>query len=204
LTPSYLYLSGAPPVRDPVAWQALLSHVVVAPGLVGAWMGAGSIGWSDDENILLVAQGEPSSSDPASPWWRDLLPEPSVVVLEPTVRPATSQTFRTGGVHAHRWFHTHPDQADELIQLSAEAWPAFEAAFDATIEGLFRDQDEPGRLLLITWYASVAEWERSRSVAQASDGDLGRARLNFQRRRELTSRQIVKLATPAHQSQGRA
>ena len=49
----------------------------------------------------------------------------------------------------------------------------------------------------MTWYSSVAEWERSRGVARAETGDLEAARARFERRRQLTRRQVVRLAPPA-------
>ena len=98
------------------------------------------------------------------------------------------------GVCSIGWFDVSPDDVDEIVSLSADAWPAFEASYDAQAQGLFRSQDGPSRLLLVSRYASLGEWERSRSVLQAREGDLGEARRRLERRRALTARQVVRVA----------
>jgi len=167
-------------------------------GLWGAWFGAGSIGWYDDQVVVMVAwpDGHRASGSPAQAW---LAAGPGVAsvaaaALVPTVRPTTTDRLEAGGVFAHRWFDVDPGRTEEIVSLSAEAWPAFEGAYEATIHGLFRATDGPGRLLLVTRYASVAEWERSRGVGRSGSGELGRARENFERRRALTGRQVVRIA----------
>jgi hypothetical protein len=166
--------------------------------LWGAWLGGGSIGWHDDEVILML--GRPADDDDfdGGAWLAgatDGLFDVAAEALVATVRPADAAPLAAGGVQAHRWFELH-DAADfdELLTLSAEAWPAFEAAYDARIEGFFRATTDPRRVLLVTRYASVAEWERSRQVARAEDGELADARRRFVRRRELTRRQVVRVA----------
>lgn len=114
--------------------------------------------------------------------------------LRPLARPTRDAPLERPGAYAHRWFDVSPSDVDEIVSLSAEAWPAFEAAYDAQIQGLFRSEDGPSRLLLVTRYESVAEWERSRGIGQTRDGALGDARRNFERRRALTGRQVVRIA----------
>lgn len=196
---SYLLLNAP---RDQMA--GLRSSLGDAPvalagsgaAVAGTWFGAGSVGWFDDEAIVLLSWGGPrgeitglgSSLPPGT--------ELEVTALTATARPATPGLLRSDGVHAHRWLEVEPGHEAEVVELSAEAWPAFEASFEARIEGLFATEDGSGRMLLITWYSSFAEWERSRQVAGASEGALADARRNFQRRRELTGRQVVRLARP--------
>jgi len=172
--------------------------------VAGTWLGAASIGWSDDEAIVLV--GWPDQRPDATAWTQPIDP-PATSVLTPlkaTARPAAPGPLPRGGVHAHRWLEATPNDIDEIVHLSAQAWPAFEASFEARIEGLFRTEDGSGRLLLITWYSSVAEWERSRAVAGADRGSLAEARRHFQRRRQLTRRQVVRLAPSTGEARGEA
>ena len=196
---SYLQLQ-APRERLPRLSQSLTearqSLAAIGASVIGTWLGAGSIGWFDNEAVVLAAwPGEPGLLAERA---ASLFPRAhaEVTPLTGTARPAEPAPLRTGGVHAHRWLEVEPGHEDEVVELSAEAWPAFESSFEARIEGLFRAADGSGRLLLVTWYASVADWERSRAVAGADRGALGDARRNFRRRRELTRRQVVRLAAP--------
>lgn len=167
--------------------------------LWGAWLGALGIGWYDDQLVALVAR--PASSPTVGADILAGVPGGTEAVesvdLVPTARPVGGgqpEPLESGGVFAHRWFDVAPEHVEEIVALSAEAWPAFEAAFEARIHGLFRAVAPAGRLLLMTRYASVGEWEKSRGVARATTGDLGAARRNFERRRSLTGRQVVRIA----------
>ena len=186
-------------VRDWAAGPARAAADGSGALLWGSWLGAPSIGWDDDQ--LLAVLVRPSSSPPSGAGWASKVPGGALriesVDLLPTARPDADgplQPLSPGGVFAHRWFDVAAENVDEIVSLSAEAWPAFEAAFEATIHGLFRAVDPAGRLLLVTRYASVAEWERSRGTGNATSGDLGEARRNFARRRTLTGRQVVRIA----------
>ncbi len=180
----------------PTVRQFLGDGIRDAGGLLwGAWLGAGSIGWYDDQVIAMVAWT--ASPGDARSWLAGVegVGEVAVERMAATVRPQEPAPLPAGGVLAHRWFELY-DAADfdELMQLSADAWPAFEGSYDAAVEGFFRSADDPRRVLLVTRYGSVAEWERSRGVGQATSGDLAEARQRFRRRRELTRRQVVRLA----------
>jgi quinol monooxygenase YgiN len=105
--------------------------------------------------------------------------------LEATARPATDEPPRLDGIYALREFVTDPGDVDELVALSAEAWPTFEGANPGVqVLGLFRDLDEPGRLLLVTRYPDLAAWEGSRNSPE------------FQRRNALTKASIVRTYRP--------
>ena len=186
-------------VRDWAAGPAAAAADASGALLWGSWLGAPSIGWEDDQLLAVVVR--PSSSPSVGADWASQVPggvrSIESVDLRPTARPDAAgrpEPLQGGGVFAHRWFEVAAENVDEIVTLSAEAWPAFEAAFQATIHGLFRAVDPVGRLLLVTRYASVAEWERSRSTGAATTGELGDARRNFARRRELTGRQVVRIA----------
>ena len=173
--------------------------------LWGSWLGAGSIGWFDDQVVVMtfgaggaqVDGADDAQENGADSDW--LASGPGVtgvecVTLRSTARPTHDAPLERPGAYAHRWFDVSPADVDEIVSLSAEAWPAFEAGYDAQVQGLFRSEEGRSRLLLVTRYASVGEWERSRGIGQARDGYLGRARRNFEKRRALTGRQVVRVA----------
>ena len=61
---------------------------------------------------------------------------------------------------------------EEFVSLSAQAWPDFEAKFDARIFGLFEAEQSAAdkaadeiRFLLITRYGDHGVWETSRDPA---------------------------------------
>ncbi|GAC1599059.1 MAG: hypothetical protein NVS3B21_25190 [Acidimicrobiales bacterium] len=170
--------------------------------LWGCWLGMGSIGWPDDELIVMIAQGDLSDAGGATEWLTDGFDGITNVetrLLVATSRPTVPATLQPGGVIAHRWFDLDAGDVDEVVELSSGAWPAFESAYDATIEGLFRSQSGPAALLLVTRYASLAEWERSRQVRKADppgadNGDLADSARRFRRRHQLTRRQVVRIA----------
>jgi hypothetical protein len=152
--------------------------------IVGTWRGAGGIGWWDDELITLA--GWPEGTTPATN---------SGERIRATARPTSITPLAKGGVCAHRLFEVASKDWDEMLELSTGAWPAFESAYGATIEGFFRfvDVAEPdARVLLITRYPSMAAWEESRGVARSADEDVVEAGRRFARRRELTRRSIVR------------
>jgi hypothetical protein len=148
--------------------------------LVGEWSGVGGIGWHDDERITLI--GWPDGVTPA--------PLGGSEPLRATVRPTAISQWQPGGVFAHRWFEFDPADWEEFVTLSSEAWPAFESAYGATIEAFLRGENDPGKVLLITRYPSMAAWEESRGVLR-QDVDAGK---KFLRRRQLTTRSIVRTA----------
>jgi hypothetical protein len=167
------------------AAEGVIGEVVAAGGVViGTWTGAGSVGWWDDEVVLLVGWPEGTTSV--------LLPGSEA--LRATARPTIIEPLEAGGIFAHRWFEIDAADWDELLELSTGAWPPFERAYDATIHGFFRsDDDIGGRVLLITRYPSLDAWERSRAAARADDVDVAESGRRFMRRRELTRRSIVRI-----------
>ncbi|HEX5380321.1 MAG TPA: hypothetical protein VFW47_17215 [Phenylobacterium sp.] len=106
--------------------------------------------------------------------------------LSPTLRPADGAAPPAGGTYVHNWFTIDGGAADEFVRLSGEAWPDFEARFETRIFGLFLAEESPQdrasgarRLLLMTQYRDLGEWQTSRDPT--SD-----AMAVFLRRRELT------------------
>jgi hypothetical protein len=139
------------------------------------------LGYPSDRLLVLAAHGAPA---------RAIVHAPGVTGgasgrVSSTLRPADGATPAPLGVYVHNWF-TIDNNIDEFVRLSGEAWPDFEAAFETRIFGLFvaeaTDADrELGvrRMLLMTGYRDLGEWQKSRSPQPA-------ARAAFQRRRELT------------------
>lgn len=106
--------------------------------------------------------------------------------LTPTIRPADGARPAAMGVYVHNWFTIDATGFDEFVNLSGEAWPDFEGHFETRIFGLFavepsKDDVAQGarRLLLMTGYKDLNEWQRSRNPAAT-------ARSAFARRRDLT------------------
>lgn len=147
--------------------------------------GASSIGWASDQTVVITA-GLAGGAAGGRP-------------LEPTARPLDDRPPRPEGVVALREFELAAADWDEFLDLSVGAWPAFEAAYDASILGLFRFTDvasPDAAALLVTRYASLAEWEVSRRVGTATSGDLAAAGQRFLRRHQLTRRTSVRIARP--------
>lgn len=191
---------------DPGAVAGFRRHLVEAGGqvlatiggvLCGVWVGAGSVGWSDDELVAMVGwTGEPHDAQSLLFDGRSGVTDSVVHPVQGTVRPERPAALAAGGVFAHRWFDFASDDWNEFLALSTEAWKTFEDVYDAEIVGLFRSTDvtEPnGRALLLTRYASFAEWERSRGALR-SDERSAEAGRRFLRRREITTRTLVRIA----------
>jgi hypothetical protein len=106
--------------------------------------------------------------------------------LSATARPVAGAAPVPGGVYVHNWFHIDADAAEAFVALSVEAWPDFETRFEARIFGLFlaeASETDLGqgarRLLLMTRYRDLGEWQASRDPTTE-------AMKTFARRRELT------------------
>lgn len=137
------------------------------------------LGFASDQALVLTQAGG------------DLIGVPGVIAsardrLSPTLRPTDEAPPMPGGIYVHNWFTIDGEAADEFVQLSGEAWPDFERRFETKIYGLFLAQESDGdrasgarRLLLMTRYRDLGEWQVSRDPT--SD-----AMQVFMRRRELT------------------
>lgn len=167
--------------------------------LWGAWSGQGSIGWRSDEAVIITAWPDATdvpAADPVLAGLDGLRPRVSER-LHATARPTEVAPLAPGGMIAQRWFDLAADDWDEFLELSSTAWPTFESAYDAEILGLLRSDDvvEPdARVLLVTRYASLAEWERSRGAARDPNSPAADAGARFIRRASLTRSTIVRVA----------
>jgi hypothetical protein len=106
--------------------------------------------------------------------------------LSATARPVAGAAPVPGGVYVHNWFHIDANAAEAFVALSVEAWPDFETRVEARIFGLFlaeASETDLGqgarRLLLMTRYRDLGEWQASRDPTTE-------AMKTFARRRQLT------------------
>jgi hypothetical protein len=82
-----------------------------------------------------------------------------------TVRPERVSELSRPGFYVHRLGTFAPDDINEVIRLSVEAWQTFEPTFGAEVMGLFRetpDRDGTAQMLRIAWYRSYEGWQESR------------------------------------------
>jgi hypothetical protein len=168
--------------RARAAQQALAKGVYGALGDKAVGVFAPVLGFASDQALVLV-DGEASAEA--------VLKGAGVVSaqrqrLTPTIRPKAGAQPMAGGVYVHNWFTIDGGAFDEFVKLSGDAWPDFEARFDARIFGLFGAEASPDdlqqgqrRLLLMTRYKGLGEWQKSRDPSTD-------AMKVFLRRRELT------------------
>ena len=190
---AYDYLTlELPPGR--AAWEALREEVRdrYAPALKAAGgevvgLFSPQLGFSANEGILLVRW--PGGTSGAI---QNSLKSAQVRARDPltaTLRPATADVLKPGGIYVHRWFTVAPANVETFVDLSGQAWPSFEAGFDTNIFGLFRAASLAANgdvcLLLLTRYADHGVWEASRQPAP-------RAREAFASRHELTTLTIAR------------
>jgi hypothetical protein len=188
--------AAVPDVRRHVLTEGRARVEAAGGVLVGVWVGGTGIGWSSEE--LVVMAGWTARPGDAAALFAGA-PGVSAVAAErlaATARPAEPAVLAPGGVVAHRWFELDVDDWDEFLRLSVEAWPTFESLYETEILGFFRAPDAGGtaRVLLLTRYSSLAEWERSRQATRATEGAGAEAGRRFLRRRELTRSSIVRIA----------
>ncbi|MFM8375517.1 MAG: hypothetical protein ACKN9P_05585 [Phenylobacterium sp.] len=115
--------------------------------------------------------------------------------LSPTARPERGAKPAAGGIYVHNWFNIDAGAVEEFVALSVEAWPDFEARFDARIFGLFLAEESEldrsqgaRRLLLMTRYGDLGVWQASRDPTTE-------AMKIFARRRELTRVSLARSCT---------
>ncbi len=102
----------------------------------------------------------------------------------PTVRPTSRTPLERPGLYVLRRFVIEPDDVDEVVELSNQAWETFEntSEYEAEPMGLFdpgAGEDGLVSLALVTWYDGFSSWETSRRPSEE-------ARDNFARRFALT------------------
>jgi hypothetical protein len=168
--------------RDRAAQKALADHVHQTLGPAAVAVFSPLLGFASNQALVLTAESAPVEA---------VMRGPGVVSAErhrltPTIRPADGARPAAMGVYVHNWFTIDASGFDEFVKLSGEAWPDFEGHFETKIFGLFAAQPSKDdllegarRLLLMTGYKDLNEWQRSRNPAET-------ARAAFARRRDLT------------------
>jgi hypothetical protein len=168
--------------RDRTAQKAVADHVRATLGAQAVAVFAPLLGFASNQALVLT------TGDAAV---EAVMRAPGVVSAErhrltPTLRPADGAKPAAMGVYVHNWFTIDATGFDEFVKLSGEAWPDFEGHFETRIFGLFAAQPSKDdlmegarRLLLMTGYKDLNEWQRSRNPAET-------ARNAFARRRDLT------------------
>lgn len=168
--------------RERNAQRALADQVYDSGGAGVLGVFAPLLGYASNEALVLTDQRASAdavlmgSGVAAAEWTR----------MSPTLRPHQNARPEPGGVYVHNWFTIDGAAFDEFVHLSGAAWPDFEARFEARIFGLFAVEPQAAetaagarRLLLMTRYKDLGEWQASRDPATE-------AMKIFTRRRELT------------------
>jgi hypothetical protein len=168
--------------RERTAQQALAAQVRGQFGEAVVAVFAPLLGFASNQALVLAQSLDDGGA---------VLQAPGVVAgerhrLSTTLRPSAGATPPPGGIYVHNWFTVDGDALDEFVKLSGEAWPDFEHRFEARIFGLFAAEPTAEdaaqgarRLLLMTRYRDLGEWQTSRDPTTA-------AMQVFLRRRELT------------------
>jgi hypothetical protein len=168
--------------RDRATQRAVAEHIRAALGPQAVAVFSPLLGFASNQMLVLTDAHAPLEA---------VVRAPGVVSVErhsltPTIRPADGAKPAAMGVYVHNWFTIDASGFDEFVKLSGEAWPDFEGHFETKIFGLFaahptKDDMMEGarRLLLMTGYRDLNEWQKSRNPAET-------ARAAFARRRDLT------------------
>jgi hypothetical protein len=182
--------------RDRAAQKALGDHVRETLGAHAVAIFAPLLGFASNQALVLTTGDGAVDA---------VMRAPGVVSAErhrltPTIRPADGAKPAAMGVYVHNWFTIDATGFDEFVKLSGEAWPDFEGHFETKIFGLFAAQPSKDdlmegarRLLLMTGYKDLNEWQRSRNPAET-------ARNAFARRRDLTRVSLARACVLAPQS----
>ena len=173
--------------------------------VLGVW--AAQIGLERDRGLVLAAYPHLESARIAVNTLADAAPDLAAdtpVLMMATARPERLRPEREGGFYAHRWFELASADWDEFLDLSVRAWPSMEAAVEARICGFWRaiesgpaDGTRPSattRVLLLTHYRTLDDWERSRWWGRPDPGAT-EAMARFRRRAELVVRTRVVITT---------
>ncbi len=161
------------------------------------------IGLASDEMAVITAWEDAdaaANADGAIRGAPDVL-DCSTERLVPTVRPRDATPPNQRGVYAHRWFWVQPQNWPEFQRLSEDGiWPYMESD-GCRIHGLWRSMEpgQPAKALLLTYYPTVSDWERTRfmqspEAPHSGDKHLYRlARDAGRDRNAMTERSIVRL-----------
>ena len=143
------------------------SEAVRAAGGTPYGVFTGQIGLGANEGVVLTAWPDPAGIGKGriAVEGIDEVLDSRVERLAATVRPTEPTPPSEPGVYAFRFFEIRDESWPEFLELSNGAWPSFERTNGVRVHGFWRSLDvEPpdARVLLLTWYPSLAVWETSR------------------------------------------
>jgi len=157
--------------RRPAVQRSIADHVYKSLGDQAIGVFSPLLGFASNQSLVLTDAKAPSEA---------VMGAPGVVSAErhsltPTLRPRDGARPPAGGIYVHNWFTVDAEGFDEFVKLSGEAWPDFEARFATKIFGLFalrpsKDDLLEGarRLLLMTGYRDLGEWQKSRDPTSSA------------------------------------
>jgi hypothetical protein len=99
---------------------------------------------------------------------QNLVSEEQLMVA--TVRPTSTEKINQPGIYVIRWIRIQPDDIEEYTSLCLKTWPAFETLSSARCYGVFRALENDcgvSKILMLTWYENLTDWESSRSLNPA-------------------------------------
>jgi hypothetical protein len=103
--------------------------------------------------------------------------------MKATVRPVELVPVSPDGIYVIRWIRMRSVDVEEYTRLCLETWPMFEKNFRARCYGVFREQLEQdsrnyknalSKILMLTWYATFEDWEKSRLLYPPDRGKWAR------------------------------
>jgi hypothetical protein len=170
--------------------RELARHVYRQLGDAAIAVFAPLLGFGQNQALVLTVHGGTQASVLRAPGVASAIQSR----LSPTLRPTDGAGPEPMGIYVHNWF-TIEDRVDEFVRLSGEAWPDFETSFQTKVFGLFVAEPNGAdrsagqrRMLLMTGYKDLNEWQVSRSPAPT-------ARSAFERRRQLTRNSLARACT---------
>ncbi|MCP4979429.1 MAG: hypothetical protein GY935_02915 [Gammaproteobacteria bacterium] len=80
------------------------------------------------------------------------------------------------GIYVIRWIRMRSSDIDEYTRLCLETWLRFEATTQSRCYGVFRPAQESAvsKLLMLTGYATLNDWEKSRHLDPADESKWAR------------------------------
>jgi len=144
------------------------SHVEAVQGQCCGIIRGGMFGLATNQIALLSAW---ENTEITAAWFEQLAQQNEWQLsaqeqLLPTVRPLAPEPMTRSGVYVIRWIRMQPDDIAEYTRLCLETWPRFEISTQSRCYGVFRPVENTGiaKLLMLTWYASLDDWEKSRQL----------------------------------------
>lgn len=152
-------------------------HIDSANGLCCGIFRGGMFGLATNQLALLSAWKSPPATSPCA----DLALQNDWLLsdetrLAATLRPIEAEVIDRAGIYVIRWIRMHESDIAEYTRLCLETWPAFEKTTRSRCYGVFRplESTDVVKLLMLTWYASLTDWEESRRLNPADQSKWAR------------------------------